>query len=480
MLHKWLFFVLLLSVPVIGQNLLVNGDFESGSVGWSQWWGGNSGVGVPDPIDGDLCGGVWWSDDGIFQGIAIGPGTYTISGQLSHENLGNNRIGVIRAEVGNGTDVWWVQQIVISASDPAGTWISGSTIIDNTTAGAAWLNINLFLIDQSGTGTGIVRYDNISVTSDDEAPLNNPNYNSDNKVDHLDFAELSGAWKQESATHNLSGNAVIDLEDLALFASAWLTIIPEYAGYELVWSDEFYGTQLTMENWSYQIMGDGGNGELQYYTSRPENSWVSGGNLVIQANEEDYYAGGQTYHYTSARLRTAGKQDFLYGRIEARIKVPTGGGMWPAFWMMPTESVYGGWAASGEIDIMETNNDTDFIQGTLFYGGEYPDQDNTYVVYYPGDMDFSDDYHVYALEWEPDMMKWYVDDVHYSTKISSQWYSDAAPGNDRAPFDQAFHILLNVAVGGSYTGCTNPVCITAAFPQQMLIDWVRVYQKTSP
>lgn len=147
-------------------DLLTNGDFEAGAgVGWSQWWGGNSGVGVPDPIEGDLCGGVWWSDDGIFQGIAIGPGTYTVSGQLSQENLGLNRIGVIQAEVGDGVNVWWVQQIVITQNDPALTWLSGSTVIDNTTAGATYLNINLFMIDQDGphTGQGIVRYDNVSV-----------------------------------------------------------------------------------------------------------------------------------------------------------------------------------------------------------------------------------------------------------------------------------------------------------------------------
>lgn len=150
---------------IANANLLTNGDFEGAGAGWNQWWGGNSNDDAPDPIEGDKCGGVWWSDDGIFQGIAITPGTYTVSGQLSHDNLGKNRIGVIQAEVGDGVSVWWVQQIVISASDPAGAWLSGSTVIDNTAAGATYLNINLFMIDQDGphTGQGIVRYDNISV-----------------------------------------------------------------------------------------------------------------------------------------------------------------------------------------------------------------------------------------------------------------------------------------------------------------------------
>ena len=161
-------------IGIANAELLTNGDFEAGAgVGWSQWWGGNSGVGVPDPIEGDLCGGVWWSDDGIFQGMTVGPGTYTISGELSQENLAE-RIGVIVAEAGvwnpdkygpgiGGIDVWWSQQIEITPSDPMNTWLSGSTVIDNTAAGATYLNVNLFMIDQGSAPAGIVRFDNISV-----------------------------------------------------------------------------------------------------------------------------------------------------------------------------------------------------------------------------------------------------------------------------------------------------------------------------
>ena len=150
--------------------------------------------------------------------------------------------------------------------------------------------------------------------------------------------------------------------------------------------------------------------------------------------------------------------------------------MWPAFWMMPTDSVYGGWAASGEIDIMETCNTTNYIGGTIHYGGGWPDNVYSGGTYSPGGVNFSDAFHVYTIEWEPDVMRWYVDGVLYSTKTSSQWYSDAAPGNPRAPFDQYFYIIINAAVGGNYTGCTSPGCITASFPQQFQVDWVRVYQ----
>lgn len=251
-----------------------------------------------------------------------------------------------------------------------------------------------------------------------------------------------------------------------------------YGDYQLVWSDEFDGTSLNMLNWSYDI-GNGcpdlcgwGNNELQYY--RAENVSVSGGNLIIEIREDD--AG---YDYTSGKIHSRNKQDFLYGKVEARMKVPTGGGMWPAFWMMPTDSVYGGWAASGEIDIMETCNDTDYIGGTIHYGGGWPYNQYSGGSYSPGGVDFSDDFHIYTLEWEPDVMRWYVDGILYSTKTSSLWYSDGAPENPRAPFDQYFYILINTAVGGNYTGCTSSGCITAAFPQQYLVDWVRVYQDTA-
>jgi beta-glucanase (GH16 family) len=248
------------------------------------------------------------------------------------------------------------------------------------------------------------------------------------------------------------------------------------ASWELLWSDEFDGSSLNLSNWSHQN-GDGcpnlcgwGNNELQYY--RTENTTVSGGNLVITAKAENY--GGR--NFTSGKIISRYKRDFLYGRIEARIKVPTGGGMWPAFWMMPTDEVYGGWAASGEIDIMETCNNTDVIGGTLHFGDNWPNNDSTGGDYAPGGVNFSDDFHVYAIEWGPDVIRWYVDDVLYSTKNSTQWYTNAAPGNAQAPFDQEFYIILNAAVGGWYTGCTEAGCITAALPQQMLVDYVRVYE----
>ena len=258
---------------------------------------------------------------------------------------------------------------------------------------------------------------------------------------------------------------------------------PEGPRWELMWSDEFDAlgkTSPNPANWEHMI-GDGswygiwrwGNNELQWYTDDLSNSWVENGYLTIQAKEESM----QGYNYTSARLRTKNRQDFLYGKMEARIKVPHGGGMWPAFWMMPTDDVYGTWASSGEIDIMETCNETNYIGGALHFGGQWPNNTYTGGSYLgDGNTDFSQDFHVYALEWEADQMRWYVDGVEYFSASSYQWYSLGDTNNPRAPFDQWFHFLLNVAVGGNYTGCTSPYCITASFPQQMVVDYVRVYQ----
>lgn len=248
------------------------------------------------------------------------------------------------------------------------------------------------------------------------------------------------------------------------------------ATWSLIWADEFNGTSLDAANWSPDI-GTGcpdlcgwGNNELQYY--RSQNVAVTGGNLVLTARAESF--GGA--NYTSGKVTTRGKRSFLYGRIEMRAKLPTGGGMWPAFWMMPQSDVYGGWAASGELDIMESANGTTSVGGALHYGGTYPANTSTSTSYSLGGANFADAFHVYAVEWEPDTIRWYVDGVLFMTRTSAQWYSSAAPGNARAPFDQPFYILLNAAVGGWYTGCTSSSCVTASFPQQYLIDYVRVYE----
>ncbi len=264
-----------------------------------------------------------------------------------------------------------------------------------------------------------------------------------------------------------------------LLTAALLPIATSLAEYTLVWSDEFDGPDIDPANWEF-MYGDGsdygnpgwGNNEWQWYTDRSENCYISGGQMHIAARR-DYWQG---HEYTSARLRTLYRADFLYGRIEASIKLPSTQGIWPAFWMLPTDSPYGGWAASGEIDIMESINTADRVYGTIHYGGTWPENVHSGGDYADG-TDYSADFHTYTLQWEPDAMLWYVDGQLYYAVTSSGWYSDADPGNTRAPFDNAFHMLLNVAVGGNWPGYPDG---SSVFPQELVIDWVRIYQDEAP
>jgi beta-glucanase (GH16 family) len=249
---------------------------------------------------------------------------------------------------------------------------------------------------------------------------------------------------------------------LAVFSQSW----------KLVWSDEFDGPAIDTNKWGYDIgTGNGGwgNNELQYYTNRPENSYIQNGNLVIEARKENY--GGS--QYTSARMVTRFKGDWKYGRIEVRAKLPFGQGIWPAIWMLPTDWVYGGWPASGEIDIMEMlGHDVYTIYGSLHFGGNNQEHVYTSTAYQLPAGDFVNNYHVFALEWEEEEFRWYVDGHLY--KITNNWYTTQAPYP--APFDQRFHLILNIAVGGTWPG--NPDA-TTQFPQKMFVDYVRVYKDTS-
>jgi beta-glucanase (GH16 family) len=241
--------------------------------------------------------------------------------------------------------------------------------------------------------------------------------------------------------------------------------------WNLVWSDEFDGAGVNLNKWEFQI-GDGsaygipgwGNNELQWY--RSENAAVENGLLLITAKKESF-AG---HAYTSTRMRTRQKGDWKYGRIEMRARLPFGKGLWPAFWMLPTDNIYGGWAASGEIDIMElVGHEPNKTYGTLHYGGPWPNNTSSGSSYTLPAKNFSDDFHVFAIEWKPGEIRWYVDNVHYQTQTN--WWSTGGPFP--APFDQRFHLLLNVAVGGNWPG--NPDASTI-FPQRLEADYVRVYQ----
>ena len=250
---------------------------------------------------------------------------------------------------------------------------------------------------------------------------------------------------------------------------------PTSPTYQVVWADEFNGPDGSAPDatkWAIQTGGDGwGNNELESYTARPQNVQVSGGNLVITAVKEDYTGTDQVErHYTSARLQTKGLFSQLHGRFEARIKVPKGQGMWPAFWMLGNNIDTAGWPACGEIDIMENiGKEPSMVHGTL-HGTNYPPEGYTAAYTLPNSQMFADDFHVFAAEWEPQQIRLYVDGTLYATDTQA-----ASPQPTTWPFDsQPFFLLLNLAVGGNWPG--NPDA-TTQFPQQMLVDYVRVYEK---
>jgi len=240
--------------------------------------------------------------------------------------------------------------------------------------------------------------------------------------------------------------------------------------WDLVWSDEFNGTDIDMSKWSYEV-GTGnwgwGNNESQYYTDRSDNSYISNGKLVIEALLENY--GGS--NYTSARMVTKNKGDWTYGRFEVRAKLPSGTGTWPAIWMMPTDSEYGGWPDSGEIDIMEH---VGFDPGVI-HGNCHNDTYNWMDGIPPsgGDIniaDFDDNFHIYTLEWSESSLKWFVDDILYHT------YTNTSQGWSTWPYSHDFFFILNIAIGGTWGGQQG--IDNAIFPQKMEIDYVRVYENT--
>jgi len=243
--------------------------------------------------------------------------------------------------------------------------------------------------------------------------------------------------------------------------------------WKLVWADEFDGDTLNTEKWSYQT-GTGteygldrwGNNELQYY--QEENVSVGDGVMTITAKREN--VGGS--QFTSGRIRTPETGDWTYGRFEFRAKMPEGQGLWAAIWMLPTDENYGGWASSGEIDIMEyLGQDTSTVHGTIHYGGQWPDNQYRGTNYVTDDTAFHKKFHTFALEWEEGKLRWYVDGELFQDLGTGTWYSSVAAFP--APFNRRFHLLINLAVGGNWPGPPNS---STTFPQELVIDYVRVYQ----
>lgn len=255
---------------------------------------------------------------------------------------------------------------------------------------------------------------------------------------------------------------------------------------ELVWQDEFDGNSLNSENWEYQLgirdVYHGiesntlywGNNELQYYTKEAVS--VHDGMLEIAADRQDY----EGMEFTSGRILTRDLQTFTYGYFEAKMKTPAIEGMWPAFWMLPqptdttsTRNEYGGWASNGEIDIMEAKGRLkNVIDNTLHYGGGWPNNRHSGISY-TMETD-TENWHVYAIDWQENGMTWYIDGKVSHSMKSSDWYT-VSSDKSGAPFDVPFYLLFDLAVGGNYDGGRRPAAdFTTA---SMYVDYVRVYQR---
>jgi beta-glucanase (GH16 family) len=248
-------------------------------------------------------------------------------------------------------------------------------------------------------------------------------------------------------------------------------------GWMLTWSDEFDrpdGSAVDPAKWTQVVgPGNGSKGELEYYTGGTANAVVQNGALVITATPQGANQLTCTYgpcQYTSARLDTLGKFAQQYGRFEARIQIPRGQGLWPAWWMEGSDKPAVGWPGCGEIDIMENigaRPSTDY--GSLHGPGPSGATDVTGNTSLPDGGALADDFHVYAIEWEQGSVRFYLDGQEFETRTP-------ADNPDGAPwvYDHPFFLILNVAVGGKWPG--NPNASTM-FPQTMLVDYVRVYQK---
>ena len=294
------------------------------------------------------------------------------------------------------------------------------------------------------------------------------------------------------------GSLAVGIAAVVFLAHARLEAQQSTAAWKMVWSDEFDGNEIDKSKWDFDT-GNGfysqdaktwingwGNDELQYYTEERANAFVRDGMLHIRAVKESH----QGFKYTSARLKSRKKDGTglfskTYGRFEFRAKLPTGKGVWPALWMLPQEEKYGGWPRSGEIDVMEARGqEPNKVLGTLHFGSGWPANTHAGSDYLLPRGGSIADFHVYALEWEPGEIRWYVDARRYATQ--SFWWSsrqtDQGPGQSPkgeaelnrwpAPFDQPFYIVMNVAVGGKFLG--NPDA-TTVFPVEMVVDHVRVY-----
>ena len=492
-------------------NLFPNGNFDSPAgtnTPWVEVFGGGTTT-YSYPISGGNPGGYGRMNNSSGWGIWVGGeptplslaslglvagGTYTFV--MDMKNISGTGIGKLKIES------WGAGSLISDSGDLPASAQSASWVTYTFSATLATNATGIKVVPVAGAVSQI-GYDNLGVivsasplTISITSPTNNAVVTSNftinvtatvspgtvTNVNFFDGAILlgnntsspfsfsvvgtsSGAHALKAVGQASTGNSVT-----STVVSITVSNIPAPAGWQLVWSDEFTqadGTSPSSSNWGFDVGGGGwGNNQLEYDTARTNNARIQGGQLVIEAKQESYLGNS----YTSARMLTKGKWSWTYGRIEASIKIPKGQGIWPAFWMLGANIDSVSWPTCGEIDIMENIGnvaDQGITHGTL-HGPGYSGGgglSGTYTL--PGGAKLSDAFHVFAVEWTTNQIKWYMDNVQYFTLTPAN-----LPGGSTWVFNAPQFILLNLAVGGNWPG--NPDG-TTVFPQQMLVDYVRVY-----
>ncbi len=318
----------------------------------------------------------------------------------------------------------------------------------------------------SSSGTITIQSDETRSSFDVQIP-GNP---SDLRQPNLQFTvQLSNPVNCTLGSASATGTIITEDGTYLPTDNAGYTTSSSYPGYTLVWSDEFSGSDLDKDVWNQEI-GTGNNGwgnnELEYYTDSPKNTFVSDGNLIIEARKEELGAS----QYTSGRMTTLGKKEFKFGRIDIRAKLPVGKGIWPALWMLGANINSVGWPVCGETDIMELIGKYPAkVYGTAHWGtsASYQMKGSEYDL---ATGDFSKEFHVFSIIWKQDSISWYVDDnLFFNFKASET-------GSYDYPFNAPQFFIFNVAVGGNWPG---PPDNTTVFPQRMFVDYVRVFQENT-
>jgi beta-glucanase (GH16 family) len=445
-------------------NLLVNPGFEINAFsGWQSYGANNYTETGGNAFDGTnyykAYGGFTGSDNytGLYQDTPATPGnTYSADGwafslssdgggihgqdqiwlEVSFRDVSLNTVALYRSAIISGANVssfggldqWFNLPVTNAWSFTNSGGVPIAIAITNTTATLT-----------APPGTAVVRYQTVFHQGPDNA-------NGSMYFDDLSLNQISGTTSSNSA-------------------------------WNIVWSDEFEGTTISSSNWSFETGNNGGwgNNELENYTSRSQNAYVTNGLLHIVARQESF--GGSSY--TSARMKSQNRFSKMYGRIEFRAKLPYGTGFWPALWMLGNNFPSVGWPASGEIDIMENKGSVPGqVQGTIhFSDASNQHKQSTGFYNFPGG-NGATNFHKYLLSWNTNSIQWYVDGQLYETQTS--WSSSTGPYP--APFNQPFYFIMNLAVGGNYLGnpSTNSINTNAIWPGDMQIDYVRVYDLTPP